>query len=286
MTRPRIELVITDLDNTLYDWVGWFSRSLAELVAATATALQVPSDRVLRELREEHVRRGTVEDAEAVLELPSVRAAFGGVSGARIALREALERAASARALAPPLYSGVRPTLRRLRLFGVRIVGHTEAPARAAVGRILALGLHRELGALYARVRVPDVGEKAAEPLPIRVLDPTHAKPDPEAVLEICRDEGVPPERTVYVGDNLARDVWMAHRAGAFAAWASYGTRHTDDAWSTLKCVSHWRPEEVQRFEDREIDVLRAAAHVTLDHSFSQLLQFYAWGEAARTGSR
>lgn len=282
MARPRIELVITDLDNTLYDWVGWFSRGLAELVTATATRVGAPTSDVLEELRHAHVQRGTVEDADAVLDLPMVQAAFGSVDAARAELAEAMNRAASARATPPPLYPGVRSTLSRLRQRGVRIVGHTEAPAAAAVSRIRALRLHRELSVLYARMRARGVDSEAP---PIRVLDPAHRKPDPEAVLEICADEGIPPDRTLYVGDNLARDVGMARRAGAFAAWAAYGTRHDGEDWDVLKRVSHWRPEDVQRFEDRELDVLRAAAHVTLDESFSEILALFQWG-LARTGSR
>lgn len=278
MARPRIELVITDLDNTLYDWVGWFSRGLARLVSATAQRVGVGTDAVLDELRDEHVRRGTVEDVDAVLELPLVRAAFGAPEHARVALAEVMAQAAAARSVAPPLYPGVRATLVRLRNRGVLIVGHTEAPAAAAVARIRALRLHRELSVLYARMRTQGVDSEAP---PIRVLDPAHRKPDPEAVLEICADTGVPPDRTLYVGDNLARDVGMARRAGAYAAWASYGTRHAGEHWDMLKRVSHWRPEEVQRFEDRELDVLRAAAHVTLEASFAEIYGLFQWGLAA-----
>jgi FMN phosphatase YigB (HAD superfamily) len=283
VARPRIELVITDLDNTLYDWVGWFSRGVTELVSATAAILHVTAERVVDELRDEHVRRGTVEDADAVLDLPIVRAAFGTADAARCALASAMTRAASSRAVAPPLYPGVRTTLRRLRQRGVTIVGHTEAPAAAAVARIRALRLHRELSVLYARMRTQGVDSVAP---PIRVLDPSHAKPDPEAVLEICADAGVSPDRTLYVGDNLARDVGMARRAGAFAAWASYGTRHAGEDWDVLKRVSHWRAEDVRRFEDRELDVLRAAAHVTLEESFAEILSLFQWGVAARAASR
>ncbi len=269
LARPRIRLVVTDLDNTLYDWVQWFCRGLSGMSQAAARVLQIPHEDLLAELQAAHTVRGTVEDPDALLELPSVRAAFSTRERAAEALAEALHHRDRAQAVDPQMYPGVRRTLRTLRAAGVKVVAHTEAPARAAVDRLQRLRLHEELDALYARVMSPGV---QCELPPLRRIDPEHRKPDPDAVLEICEAEGVEPAATVYVGDNLARDIWMARQAGAIPVWAQYGTRHDARAWQQLKQVSHWRPTDVARFEQHEIDVMRAAAFATLGHSFAELL--------------
>ena len=267
LARPRIRLVVTDLDNTLYDWVQWFCRGLSPMSQAAAKVLQIPHEDLLAELQAAHVVRGTVEDPDALLDLPSVRARFASPEAAAEALAEALRHRDQAQAVDPQMYPGVRQTLRTLRAAGIKVVAHTEAPARAAVDRLQRLRLHEELDALYARVMSPGV---ACELPPLRRIDPEHRKPDPDAVLEICEAEGVEPAATV--GDNLARDIWMARQAGAIPVWAQYGTRHDTAAWQQLTQVSHWRPSDVARFEQHEIDVLRAAAFATLGHSFAELL--------------
>jgi phosphoglycolate phosphatase len=278
LARPRIQLVVTDLDNTLYDWVEWFCRGLTRMSTSAAAILGIEHETFLEELRAAHVSRGTVEDADAMFDLPSVRAAFDTRQAAAEALAVPLRHRRDAQQARPRMYPGVVATLRTLRQAGVKVVAHTEAPARAALDRLARLGLDAELDALYARVMTP--GLSAADRPPLRQIDPEHRKPEPAAVLEICEAEGVEPAATVYVGDNLARDVWMAREAGAIAVWAQYGATHDETAWGDLKRVSHWRQGDVERFERHEIDVLRAAAFATLRESFAELLEHFELGSA------
>ncbi|MBL4689014.1 MAG: hypothetical protein JKY37_30765, partial [Nannocystaceae bacterium] len=74
---PTIRLVITDLDNTLYDWVGWYAAALQTMVARAAEIVGCSRDRLLDELRDAYTARGSVEEPRALLELPVVRQHFG-----------------------------------------------------------------------------------------------------------------------------------------------------------------------------------------------------------------
>lgn len=74
MTSPRIRLFITDLDNTLYDWVSFFTSSFYEMVGEAAGLLQADRGELLDQLRDVHRRHHNSEHPFALLETPLVQA--------------------------------------------------------------------------------------------------------------------------------------------------------------------------------------------------------------------
>jgi FMN phosphatase YigB (HAD superfamily) len=63
------KLLITDLDNTLYDWVSFFSASFQNMVSELTKLLEVSEETVLSEFKVIHRRYGNSEQPFAVLEL-------------------------------------------------------------------------------------------------------------------------------------------------------------------------------------------------------------------------
>jgi FMN phosphatase YigB (HAD superfamily) len=254
MTSPRIRLFITDLDNTLYDWVSFFTSSFYEMVGEAASLLQADQGELLDQLRDVHRRHHNSEHPFALLETPLVQTRFPGLS--RVEQKKALDEAFHAfnrkRQELLVLYPTVDATLRTIADLGVPIVGHTEATVPNAVFRLQKLGIAGCFSKLYAATppsqEHPDP-EFRPEPNPIsvRYLAPNERKPDPAIVLDICRDFGVSPTETLYVGDSLARDIGMAQAAGAWAVWARYGTVYDKTLWERLVRVTHWTPEDVAR---------------------------------------
>jgi len=57
----------------------------------------------------------------------------------------------------------------------------------------------------------------------------------------------VPLSETLYIGDSIVRDIGMAKEAGAWAAWARYGTEYDPKHWETLVRVTHWTEDDVER---------------------------------------
>jgi FMN phosphatase YigB (HAD superfamily) len=51
MTYSRTHLVITDLDNTLYDWVTFFAQSFQAMAAELEPILELPADAILDEFK-------------------------------------------------------------------------------------------------------------------------------------------------------------------------------------------------------------------------------------------
>jgi phosphoglycolate phosphatase len=61
-----------------------------------------------------------------------------------------------------------------------------------------------------------------------RTADETAGKPDPLMLHELMSELGVPPERTLMIGDTT-HDLEMARRAGCDSIGVSYGAHHHDN---------------------------------------------------------
>lgn len=72
-----MKLLITDLDNTLYDWVSFYSQSFSAMAEELSKEINVPLDILLSEYKVIHQRFGNSEKPFATLELPSVISYFG-----------------------------------------------------------------------------------------------------------------------------------------------------------------------------------------------------------------
>ena len=68
-----MRLLITDLDNTLYDWVTYFANSFLAMVKGLATTLDVAEETLLDEFKAVHRHYGNSEHLLKILDLPSVR---------------------------------------------------------------------------------------------------------------------------------------------------------------------------------------------------------------------
>ena len=90
-------------------------------------------------------------------------------------------------------------------------------------------------------------------------------------LLDIIDEVGGLPSETLYVGDNLWKDVQMAQEAGVIDVHAAYGTAHTKEEYELLVKVTHWTDEDVAR--EKELKAHDMMAHATLEKHFDELLE-------------
>ena len=147
--KAGISVVVTDLDNTLFDWVDVWHRSFSALLEELVRRSGVPRERLLDEIREVHRAHGTSEYAFVVEELPSLRELHPGGDPGEI-YRAAIEASREARNAALRLYPGVAETLQALRRAGVLVIGYTESMAFYTGVRVRKLGLDGLLDLLYS----------------------------------------------------------------------------------------------------------------------------------------
>lgn len=282
--RSFATVLVTDMDNTLFDWLGMWQAAFGAMLEHLMADSGVPRATLEAEFFAIYQRHGTTEYAFAIQELPSLRARHApdaeDLPGRYAAAIDAY-RVMRRRTLA--LYPGVRETLRAVRAAGALVIAYTESRAYYADYRVRTLELDGALDYLYS---LPDhalpEGVTASQ---IRRYPPEHYrlrstvarhtregtwKPDASVLRDILSDVGAEPAAAVYVGDSLIKDVTMAQAAGVLDVFARYGDVRSRPGYDLLRRVTHWSPAMLARSEGiREADV--RPTHV-LGDGFAELL--------------
>jgi len=240
-------LIVTDVDNTLFDWVAIWSGAFDAMVDRLTSTSGTPRDEWLAAVHRAHVRRQATECPSLLCDLASSMEMLSD-AGARRVLREA---AATYRTfwehhLVP--YGGVLDTLSELARSGHQVVAYTEGDAVVAAGRLARLGLSGIVRRVFGRAPLPAAQEPSWSlvdvsrscPIAVDFVPREDAKPSPAGLARIIARCGRVPRDVVYVGDNLWKDVAMARALGAAACWARYGTSRDPAHAALLNRVAHW----------------------------------------------
>jgi phosphoglycolate phosphatase len=281
--NKAIKLLVTDLDNTLYDWLSSFVPAFYKMIEVAVEILQVDREQLLDEMKAVHQQYHNSEQPFALLETPTVERKYPRATRLERKgyLNEAFREFSIVRKHNLRLYPGVRETLHKIRETGCTVVGHTEAVVENSLYRLELLKLTDELQCLYAprsraqghpdptRPRIHELYEEF-----VYLLPSDHRKPDPAVLKDICSRHKVALEDTLYVGDSIPRDVAMAKLAGACAAWARYGTQRNQTMWDKLVRVTHWTDADVVREKRLREEYQDVDPDVEID-AFPELLKCF-----------
>lgn len=253
-----MKLLITDLDNTLYDWVTYFARSFRAMLVMLEELTDINLEQLKAEFKQVHQRHHNTEHPYASLELPSIQARFGTKD--RALLHSKLEPAFRAfrktRQRTLKLYPGVREALETMHAEGLVLVAHTEASLWNSYYRLCMLDIEKHFAKVFSIQGTDQAHPVKGRDRSVRIdwdrvelVPPEERKPNVRLLQDICERLGVAPGDAVYVGDSLTRDMMMAVEAGVFAAWARYGRDYAPEDWQLLVEVTHWTEEDVLREE-------------------------------------
>jgi phosphoglycolate phosphatase len=280
----KYSLLITDVDNTLLDWQRLWFETFSAMINSVVAISGVDEETLLAQCSTIHQKYGTSEYSHLLEELPCLTALYGdSVLGH---LQPAVEAFREARRKYLELYPSVLETLDELRARNVTVAAYTESKAFYTNYRFRKLGLDGRIGFLYSppdhALPVADVQSIRKYPAETYVLKHTEhrftpegeTKPNPDILLSIIGDLGFSPDETVYVGDNVLKDVWMAQQAGVLDVHAAYGAAQHREEYEMLRKVTHWTPEMVER----ERHALRPGnvmpTHI-LHREFSEILPLF-----------
>ena len=207
MTRPRnFDLIVFDWDGTLFDSTALITRCIQAACADLGVA--VPSDR----------------DASYVIGMGLVEALQHAAPGLprdrypELGLRYRHHYVARQHELS--LFEGTLPMLKAL-----KARNHWLA---VATGKSRS-GLDDALGTVQLRGMFDAT----------RTADETASKPHPMMLLELMRELGVAPERSVMIGDTT-HDLQLAANAGTASVGVSYGAHeHASFAEFAPRHVAH-----------------------------------------------
>jgi phosphoglycolate phosphatase-like HAD superfamily hydrolase len=295
-SRPSVSLLVTDLDNTLWDWFEIWYASFSVLLDGIVRISGVSQEDLEPEIRKIHQLRGTSEYSYLIGELPLLREIHGEDADLQAIYAEAINAARKARNDVVHLYPTVYETLTAIHDAGTVIAGYTESLAFVTQARLKKLGLDGVLDYLYSPAD-HDFPE-GVEPSDLRRLDdptayalqktehehtpPGHLKPQPEVLRAIVDELAEDESRVAYVGDSLMKDIAMAQDVGVIDVWAKYGLVQRPE-YALLQRVSHWTDADVQR-EQKIKSRPHLTATVVLDYSFGEITQHFDFVRNERDG--
>lgn len=259
LDRPKA--ILLDLDNTLYDWVGFFAPALRGMCRTLGEMTGIPSETLFSEFKEVFRQHGTVEYSFALQELPSLLALHPGESGVDFVTRyrPAIEVFQHRRRTFLHPYPGVISGLKLLRESGFQIYGVTDSRRFQAENRLKQLRLDRLMDGLccVSDHAVPDADIVASirrapddhyrSQIQNVFLFPVGVRKPSNQVLEfVGKSIGIDYRDCIYVGDSLAKDIAMAQDAAVYDCWAEYGARVSALDFATLVRVTDWPRAAVQ----------------------------------------
>ncbi|MGW3100174.1 HAD family hydrolase [Streptomyces sp. NPDC001102] len=291
LNPPRISLLITDLDNTLWDWFDAWHASFSAMLRRLSDMSNIPQHVLEQEIQTVHRRRGTSEYSYLLNELPSLLKKHPHAKPSDV-YDEAIHILNRERLRHTKLYVGVKETLQELHRRNVPVVAYTESVAFWSEWRIRRTGLDGLINVMYSS---PDhdfpsgVSAQQLRTLPPNAyglrktvhkhVPPGTLKPNTEILRSILADFSVSPTEAAYVGDSLMKDVIMAQKLGVHDVLAQYGISHDRSGYDLLRRVSHWTPEDIQREKDLSAQPIVDPTY-TLTDNFSQVLNLFEFAEA------
>jgi len=214
----NVSVIITDLDNTLFDWVEIWYHSFSALVDRIEKDSNIRREQLLDEIREVHQRHGTSEYAFLIEEIPSLQSMHPNADLLQI-YQPAIDDFRKAREKHLKLYPGVAETLKKLKRHGVLIVGYTESMAFYSNYRIRKLGLDGLLDCLYSppdhalpnNLTGEQIRKYPASHYDLKITEHHHTpvgeiKPNPDILATIIKAIGAKPNQCLYVGDSLMKE--------------------------------------------------------------------------------
>lgn len=151
MSKQTVSVLITDLDNTLFDWVDIWSSSFSAMLERLVADSGIPRGELIRDFKAVYTKHDTSEYAFAIEELPCLITKHPGCDLANL-YSAAIEayRGARREAMARSPYPTVTETLERIKDRGALIIGYTESMEFYSNYRLRKLGLDRILDFLYS----------------------------------------------------------------------------------------------------------------------------------------
>ncbi len=259
-----IKAVITDLDNTLYDWIGFYVPSFLAMIKRLGQLTAINEEELKASFQRLHQKYRTSEYTFSIQQLDVLRKDTEGLTTKEILAKydDAIREFRRVRKERLRLYDSVADTLTMIRAQGKMVVAVTDALMfHAVVTRLRLLGVEHLFDGVFAPpdhgfppgttpedVRFYREAGRYETSIPITVeLDTSLRKPSPEILRLVLARIGVRADEAVYVGDSVARDIAMAQHCRVHDVLARYGARDASSLYGELLKITYMTPEEVER---------------------------------------
>lgn len=270
-----IKLLITDLDDTLYSWIGFFIPAFYGMVDELSLILKKPKQTLIQEYKKINQEKGSVEYPYATLDLPSVKAIYPDKTQKELLtiLDPAFHKFNSIRKKTLHLYPNVKETLTKIVEMGIKVVGYTDSAEENGFYRLKKL----DIADFFYHVYVSESQFKQLSKLPSseKTQIALGKKPNPKLIKKICERESISLKETIYLGDSITKDIYMAKLAGVTSILCQYPCDPVvqEELYSKLIAISHWTPFDYQK--EATIKAICHKENIHPDyiiHAFDELL--------------
>ncbi|MCT7567822.1 HAD family hydrolase [Aliarcobacter butzleri] len=279
----NIKLVITDLDNTLYDWFTPWYKAYKFFIDSVVEHTDIKEKDLLNEIKVIHQKHGTAEYSFDFLlnELNIFQEKYP-----KDKIDDLKHKFYKTKKNYLKLYPGVMETLCLLKDKGCIIVAYTESMGFYANDRIRKLGLDGIIDKLYSPEEhdIPQTFEAyySADYYKFKrtkhsYLPLNHKKPDKDILNNIISQFDFKKDEILYIGDSLTKDIKMAKDVGILDVHAEYGLSHNKEEYELLKKVTHWTDEEVEKEKNTTKEHIEPS--YTLKASFTELLTEFRFNQ-------
>ena len=289
MDKHKINLVVTDLDDTIWAWLNMWYNSFEPYLNRISTELDIDLTTLKKSFKILHQKYHSSETSFAYNELDCLsslqKEQFNTTD--RKSRKSIIHEFNSLKKNNLFFCKGVEKTLKQLKDKGVLIVGFTESDAFFTKYRLKHLNLDGIFDYIYAPIGegIPEsvelyYSEDYWEPniTEFRYLAKGTVKPAPDILEIILRDCDAKKQNTIYIGDKLNKDVYMANEASVTSVYAEYGDHIDSTKYALLKEVTHWTEEDVKREKEfKEQNNTTPIADYTLKKSFKELYDYFTF---------
>jgi len=256
--KQREVILLTDIDNTLYDFVDFYGMAFRGMLHVLSKQLRAPEERLLLEFKSVFQVTGTLDYQFLIQSLASARHLTGEPLDRLIRYgRIGFDRVKRKR-LVP--YPGILDALKLLERGGVSIIGVTNAPYYHAIRRLQDIGAFQFFSGLVAWegksppsdderavARYRSVRELAMSRLRVFELFPKElSKPNPFPFLLL--KERLDCGASVFsLGDSISKDLAPSAVLDARTIWARYGTVVNQRNLQTVLEITPWSDTDIKQ---------------------------------------
>jgi len=261
--ETRNHILLTDIDNTLYDWSKFFAPSFRGMLHALAKRLDTSFEQLSQEFKEVYAKHDSLEYVFSIQELKSVRGLSQSERYDIVRVGRGAFRVVQKFHLKP--YDGVVRGLEWLHLQGHQVICVTNSPLYLAQMRLYELKLDRFIDGLVAWEGIdPPKNNFNPKYVTGKKRKHTRIKKFSTYTKEHSKPNIVPYELAIKlaqqpngcfwsIGDSLLKDLEPAAKLGIRTIWAEYGSRFdpTTKNNQTLLGITNWSSEEVELTHDK-----------------------------------
>ncbi len=238
-------VLITDLDNTLYNWDDYFAPSFRAMVHFLSKETGIDEDVIFSDYRYVYREHDSIEFSKSTQELAFLRD-YSSSRREKLAKTAAIVFGQTGRVYLHP-YEGVLETLSWAVRVGIKLICVTNAPLVIAENRLQRLkmsGYFSGLAGYLTDWKETEFRGRSKKRI-YWGLQKEELNSKRVAYEKIAGTLKLSPKSMYIIGDNLEKDVEPAIDLGAIGIWAKYGKECKPKSLETIRKISTLKKGEV-----------------------------------------